>query len=170
MLFLVLFARGRTNSLASGASYLGEPVIPFSVIRTRLPNRTPGEGPRVPGVALYTAHSLAQDSCLLEVGYTTAFAFLADPTQWPRWTNAFASVLGNTAVMRTPEGEIEVTFEWGPLLVAEYSVLLNHFTEGNCYSVVDRHREHKGRADRAPKTVHEQATQLRIPGTQSAAH
>ena len=47
----------------------------------------------------------------LDVPYKTAFEFLADPAQWPRWTNAFASVSGNTAVMRTPKGEVEVTFE-----------------------------------------------------------
>ena len=47
----------------------------------------------------------------LNVPYSIAFDFLADPAQWPRWTNAFASVSGNTALMRTPHGETEVTFE-----------------------------------------------------------
>ena len=47
----------------------------------------------------------------LEVSFAAAFDFLADPGQWPRWTNAFASVSGDTAVMRTPEGELEVTFQ-----------------------------------------------------------
>lgn len=47
----------------------------------------------------------------LDVPYSTAFDFLADPAQWPRWTNAFASVSGDKALMRTAEGETEVTFE-----------------------------------------------------------
>lgn len=47
----------------------------------------------------------------IAVPFETAFAFLADPGQWPCWTNAFARVDGNEAVMRTPEGEITVSFE-----------------------------------------------------------
>lgn len=47
----------------------------------------------------------------LEVAYDRAFDFLADPGQWPRWTNAFESVSGNRATMRTPHGAVDVTFE-----------------------------------------------------------
>ena len=37
-----------------------------------------------------------------------AFDFIADPTWLPNWTQAFASVKPGRAVMRTPEGEVEV--------------------------------------------------------------
>ena len=47
----------------------------------------------------------------LDVPFQAAFDFLADPNQWPRWTNAFASVAGNSAVMRTADGEVAVTFQ-----------------------------------------------------------
>lgn len=38
-----------------------------------------------------------------------AFAFIADPQQLPRWTNAFASVAEGRALMRTPNGEVEIS-------------------------------------------------------------
>lgn len=43
-------------------------------------------------------------------------AFIADPEQLPRWTNAFASVSPGRAVMRTPGGEvaIELNVETSP--------------------------------------------------------
>ncbi len=44
----------------------------------------------------------------LNISRNEAFAFIADPTQLPRWTNAFASVNGRRAVMRTSAGEIEI--------------------------------------------------------------
>ena len=47
----------------------------------------------------------------LAVPFDDAFDFFADPNQWPRWTNAFESVSGDSAMMRTPEGELEVTFQ-----------------------------------------------------------
>lgn len=40
-----------------------------------------------------------------------AFAFIADPAQLPHWTNAFAAVDGDRAVMRTPAGEVMVRLE-----------------------------------------------------------
>jgi hypothetical protein len=40
-----------------------------------------------------------------------AFAFIADPTRLPEWTNAFASVDRRRAVMRTPNGEVTVDLE-----------------------------------------------------------
>ena len=43
----------------------------------------------------------------LKVPRGQAFAFIADPAQLPRWTNAFASVTAGRAVMRTPSGEVE---------------------------------------------------------------
>jgi len=41
----------------------------------------------------------------LNVPKSKALAFIADPAQLPRWTNAFASVTPGRAVMRTPGGE-----------------------------------------------------------------
>ncbi|MFA5985475.1 MAG: hypothetical protein WC782_15770 [Methylococcaceae bacterium] len=37
-----------------------------------------------------------------------AFAYIADPAQLPKWTEAFASVTGQKALMRTPNGEVEI--------------------------------------------------------------
>ncbi len=37
-----------------------------------------------------------------------AFSYIADPIHLPRWTSAFASVANGRAVMRTPNGEIEI--------------------------------------------------------------
>ena len=44
----------------------------------------------------------------LSVPRGQALAFIANPAQLPRWTNAFASVTGGKAVMRTPGGEVTV--------------------------------------------------------------
>lgn len=44
----------------------------------------------------------------LAIPRKTAFAFISDPAQLPNWTNAFASVTAERAVMRTPSGEITV--------------------------------------------------------------
>jgi hypothetical protein len=44
----------------------------------------------------------------LDVPQGKALAFIADPAQLPRWTNAFASVAPGRAVMRTPGGEIMI--------------------------------------------------------------
>lgn len=38
-----------------------------------------------------------------------AFAYIADPANLPHWTNAFASVSNKRAVMRTPNGELEIS-------------------------------------------------------------
>ncbi|HLN98739.1 MAG TPA: SRPBCC family protein [Pyrinomonadaceae bacterium] len=40
-----------------------------------------------------------------------AFAYIADPTKLPKWTNAFASVSAGRAVMRTPGGEVVIDLE-----------------------------------------------------------
>ena len=45
----------------------------------------------------------------LKVPGPRAFAFLADATQLPRWTSAFASVTNGRAMMRTPNGEVAVS-------------------------------------------------------------
>ena len=37
-----------------------------------------------------------------------AFSYIADPTHLPQWTSAFASVASGRAVMRTPNGEVEI--------------------------------------------------------------
>jgi len=44
----------------------------------------------------------------VNVPRSKALAFIADPAQLPRWTNAFASVTGGRAVMRTPGGEVMI--------------------------------------------------------------
>lgn len=44
----------------------------------------------------------------LNVSASKAFAFIADPEQLPRWTNAFTSVTPGRAVMRTPSGEVMI--------------------------------------------------------------
>jgi hypothetical protein len=47
----------------------------------------------------------------LEVKQATAFTFIADPAQLPKWTDAFASVSDGRAVMRTPGGEIVIDLD-----------------------------------------------------------
>lgn len=47
----------------------------------------------------------------LAVSRDRAFAFIAEPTQLPRWAQAFASVSPGRAVMRTPNGETEIDLE-----------------------------------------------------------
>src|SRR5262245_15253621 len=47
----------------------------------------------------------------LQVPSARAFAFLADPRQLPRWAKAFASATDGRAVMRTPNGEVEIDLE-----------------------------------------------------------
>lgn len=40
----------------------------------------------------------------IEAPYETAFSYIANPENLPLWTNAFQSVSGNQAVLRTPGG------------------------------------------------------------------
>jgi hypothetical protein len=47
----------------------------------------------------------------LDVAAHAAFAYIADPTNLPAWTHAFAAVTGRRAVLRTPAGEVEVGLE-----------------------------------------------------------
>jgi len=47
----------------------------------------------------------------LNVPREKAHAFIADPTQLPRWTSAFASVTSGRAVMRTPAGEVDIELD-----------------------------------------------------------
>lgn len=44
----------------------------------------------------------------LNVPRGKAHAFIADPAQLPRWTNAFASVSPGRALLRTPGGQVEI--------------------------------------------------------------
>lgn len=44
----------------------------------------------------------------LQISYDLAFSYLADPANLPAWANAFASVAGRRALMRTPNGEVEI--------------------------------------------------------------
>lgn len=44
----------------------------------------------------------------LQIPRELAFTFIVDPQQLPRWTSAFASVAGGQALMRTPQGEVEI--------------------------------------------------------------
>jgi hypothetical protein len=46
-----------------------------------------------------------------DVPRSKALAFIGDPTQLPRWTNAFASVSEGRAVLRTPNGEVGIDLE-----------------------------------------------------------
>jgi len=45
----------------------------------------------------------------LDVSREKAFAFIADPMKLPAWTQAFASVSANHAIMRTRNGEVKIT-------------------------------------------------------------
>jgi hypothetical protein len=47
----------------------------------------------------------------LEVSRDRALAFIADASQLPRWTEAFASVADGRAAMKTPRGEVTVDLE-----------------------------------------------------------
>ncbi len=44
----------------------------------------------------------------LQTTQKQAFSYIADPAQLPQWTNAFASVSNGKAVLRTPNGEVEI--------------------------------------------------------------
>jgi len=44
----------------------------------------------------------------LQATQRRAFSYIADPTHLPQWTSAFASVANGRAVMRTPNGEVEI--------------------------------------------------------------
>jgi hypothetical protein len=47
----------------------------------------------------------------LAIPKNRAFDFISDPVQLPNWTNAFASVTAERAVMRTPSGEVTIHLE-----------------------------------------------------------
>jgi hypothetical protein len=47
----------------------------------------------------------------LGVPAAQAFEYIADASHLPDWTNAFAEISGATAVMQTPDGEVEVGLE-----------------------------------------------------------
>jgi len=47
----------------------------------------------------------------LNTSKSTAFEFIAEPNNLPKWTSAFASVDAEKAIMRTPEGEVEIDLE-----------------------------------------------------------
>ena len=47
----------------------------------------------------------------LKVPQGKAHAFIADPAQLPKWTDAFASVTPGRAVMRTPGGEVMIELD-----------------------------------------------------------
>jgi len=47
----------------------------------------------------------------LNVPRHQALAFVSNPAQLPRWTNAFAAVTAGRAVMRTPTGEVTVDLD-----------------------------------------------------------
>lgn len=50
-------------------------------------------------------------SIALDIPRKKAFEFIADPRQLPKWAHAFATVTGNRAVMRTPNGEVPIDLE-----------------------------------------------------------
>jgi hypothetical protein len=47
----------------------------------------------------------------IAVAAETAFALLADPTQLPRWTDAFESAGPASATLRTPQGVVRIGLE-----------------------------------------------------------
>lgn len=47
----------------------------------------------------------------LNVPKSKAFSFIANANNLPKWTNAFASINQDKAVMQTPEGEVEIDLE-----------------------------------------------------------
>lgn len=47
----------------------------------------------------------------LNVPKSKAFAFIAEPNNLPKWTNAFTSINQGKAVMQTPNGEVEIELE-----------------------------------------------------------
>jgi len=44
----------------------------------------------------------------LQAPRNRVFAYVADPARLPQWTRAFASVTGERALLRTPNGEVEI--------------------------------------------------------------
>jgi len=44
----------------------------------------------------------------LQTSQRRAFSYIVDPTHLPQWTSAFASASNGRAVMRTPNGEVEI--------------------------------------------------------------
>ena len=44
----------------------------------------------------------------IDAPFADVFAYIEDAANLPEWTNAFASVNGSRAVMRTPQGEAEI--------------------------------------------------------------
>lgn len=44
----------------------------------------------------------------LEATSASVFAYVANPAHLPTWTSAFAKVANGKALMRTPQGEIEI--------------------------------------------------------------
>jgi hypothetical protein len=47
----------------------------------------------------------------LNVSRQQAFTFIADAIRLPEWAQAFASVAGKRALMRTPNGEVEIDLD-----------------------------------------------------------
>ncbi len=47
----------------------------------------------------------------LNVPQQQAFAFIAEATNLPKWAQAFASVANKRALMRTPNGEVEIDLD-----------------------------------------------------------
>ncbi len=44
----------------------------------------------------------------IDAAFEQVFTYIEDASKLPEWTNAFASVSGERAVMRTPQGEVEI--------------------------------------------------------------
>lgn len=44
----------------------------------------------------------------IKATYERAFPYIADPMHLPNWTNAFATVVNGRAMLRTPNGELEI--------------------------------------------------------------
>lgn len=44
----------------------------------------------------------------IKAAYERTFSYIANPTHLPLWTNAFATVANGRAMLRTPNGELEI--------------------------------------------------------------
>jgi hypothetical protein len=44
----------------------------------------------------------------IKAAYERTFPYIADPAHLPLWTNAFATVTNGRAMLRTPNGELEI--------------------------------------------------------------
>lgn len=82
----------------------------------------------------------------LNVPKQQAFAFIAEATNLPKWAQAFASVTSKQALMRTPNGEVEIALDVRSSVEAGTVDWHMTFPDGNiavAYSrVIELNRDH----------------------------